>query len=290
MGVGCAAATPKPAPKPSVAEARAPVAAPPAPVERQPAPPAPAPDHDETVVRFSFETTARAAVPSSTFWVAAHFRMAPGYRISWVNPGDSGRPTRVKFSVPEGFELSDTRFPAPTKFELPDGGKSYGYETETAAFAQVRALPDLDASRTYRFEVEASWLACAERCFPEHTSAFVEFGVDPHAALVPFEPALAKLQAALPQPLTELAGATYRWRRGGRLHVSAAKTEWLGFLPARPEDPKLVEIGVNAKKGELKLRFEDGTPGSRVKGLAIANGRDGVNYVTLDIPWPVQAH
>jgi DsbC/DsbD-like thiol-disulfide interchange protein len=286
--VGCSSSTLRPLQQASAKAAPSPSAAS-QPVEQQAAPPPPAPEHDETVVKFAFNTTATAIVPGSTFWLAAHFRLAPGYRIFWENPGDVGRPTKVKFTAPAGFEVSDARLPAPKEFELPQDGTSYGYEKETAAFAQVRALPDLDTRRSYRFEVEAHWLACNERCYPENTTAFIEFGVDATAKEVPFEPNLAALHESLPQPLSDLAGATYRWKRGGRLHVSAGKTKWLGFLPARPSDPKLVEIRVGAKKGELKLRFEDGTPTSRVKGLAIASVPEGVSYVMLDIPWPVKA-
>src|SRR5690606_39762418 len=80
----------------------------------------------ETVVRFSLETTATAVVPGDSFWLVARWRIAPGYRIFWINPGDIGRPTKVQFSVPEGFELSQTRYPPPSKFELPEDGVSYG--------------------------------------------------------------------------------------------------------------------------------------------------------------------
>lgn len=297
---GCA--TPPSQKGPRTAEATAPVADLPVPsapssTESPAVPPSlvetaraePPPASDATRVNFSFETTATAAVPGNSFWLVAHLKLLPGYRVFWVNPGDMGRPTRVEFHVPDGFEIGEVRFPPPRKFELSDSGVAYGYEGETAAFARVRALADLDASSSYRFEVEASWLACQEQCYPESTQAFIEFGVSDRAPAQPLSAALARLKETLPQPLTELGGVSYRWKRGGRLQVTAAKTTWVDFLPEHPEDPKLVAVNVDAKQGELKLRFSDGTPGSRVRGLAIAESAQGPRYVSVDIPWPERA-
>src|SRR5690242_7951681 len=48
-----------------------------------PAEPAP-----ESVVQVSLEPLVTGVRPGQRFWLAAHFRIAPGYRISWKNPGD----------------------------------------------------------------------------------------------------------------------------------------------------------------------------------------------------------
>ncbi|HEY6729017.1 MAG TPA: protein-disulfide reductase DsbD domain-containing protein [Polyangiaceae bacterium] len=244
----------------------------------------------ESAVRFSLATSAGTVVPGGTFWLAARFDLAPGYRVFWVNPGDEGRPTRVEFHAPEGFEVSEARFPPPQRFELADSGVAYGYQAETAAaFAEVRAKPDLEASESHRFEVEASWLACEVRCFPETAAAYVELGANERAAPGEFSRELSRLRDALPTPLTELLGASYRWKRGGRLHVTAPGTEWLDFLSEHPQDPKLVEIDTKSKAGVLKLRFAEGTPGSRVQGLAMVGSKGAPRYVRVDVPWPEQA-
>lgn len=280
---------PSPRPEPRVEAAKEAPPPPPEPVSNQvtllEAPPA----SGGSAVQFSLATNTSTVVPGGTFWLAARFDLAPGYRVFWVNPGDEGRPTRVEFRVPEGFEVSESRFPPPQKFELADSGVAYGYQAETAAaFAEVRAKPDLDPSATYRFDVEASWLACEVRCFPETAAAYVELGASERAAPSEFSRELSRLRDALPKPLTDLPGVSYRWKRGGRLHVTAVGTEWLDFLSEHPRDPKLVEIDTKSKAGVLKLRFEAGTPGSRVRGLAVIGSQDGPRYVRVDVPWPEQ--
>jgi len=247
------------------------------------------PPQGESVVRFSLEATTAAAVAGGTFWLAARFELPAGYRVFWVNPGAEGRPTRVQFRGPEAFEISEVQFPPPREFELPDSGIAYGYQGETAGFAQVRAIRELNPGETYRFEVEASWLACAERCYPESAAAYVELGVSDTFAPRELPGELGRLLQQLPKPLTELAGVSYRWRRGGRLHVTAADTEWVDFLPEHPLDPKLAAVDTDEKKRTLKLRFDDGTPGSRVQGLGVVNSGGAHSYVRVAIPWPVPA-
>lgn len=289
---GCGSAPPPPAqprPEPAVE----------APGEVEPPPPEPAvnpvtlietaPAGGESVVRFSLTTNASTAAPGRSFWLAARLDLAPGYRVFWVNPGDEGRATRVEFRVPDGFEVSEPRFPPPQKFELADSGVAYGYQGATAAaFAEVRAKPGLDPNATYRFDVEASWLACEVRCFPETAAAYLEIGASDSASPEEFPRELAVLYEALPTPLTDLPGVSYRWRRGGRLHLTAPGAQWVDFLSEHPQDPKLVEIDAKTKPGVLKLRFVDGTPGSRVRGLAVVAAKDGPRYVRVDVPWPEQ--
>lgn len=292
--LGCGSAPPPPSPPP----------APPrpatveAPAEREPSPaPEPAASHvklieppppGESAVHFSLTASAASAAPGGTFWLAARLDLAPGYRVFWVNPGAEGRPTRIEFHVPEGFEVTEPRFPAPEKFDLGDAGVAYGYREDTAAFAEVRVKTKLDRGATYRFDVEASWLACETRCFPESAAAYVEIAASDSVAPDEFPRELARLRDALPTPLTELPGVSYRWRRGGRLQLTAAATEWLEFLPEHPQDPKLVDVDTKSKPGMLKLRFESGTPGSRVQGLAVSGSSQNPRYVRVDVPWPEQ--
>lgn len=238
----------------------------------------------ESAVRMTFHTTATAAVPGSTFWVAAHFQIDPGYRIFWVNPGDAGKKTIVHFDVPIGFEASEVLFSAPRTFELPEGKRSFGYEGEAAAFAQVRALPDLHADEMYRFAMEAKWLACKQRCLSESAKAFIEFSVEPDAQQTGFEGSLGDLFAALPQPLYQLAGVEHEWH-AGTLSVRSRGGRWLDFLPASARAPRLTKLSIQQEKNELSLSFEGGAEGSRVKGLAVAEGREGPQFVTVDLPY-----
>jgi hypothetical protein len=186
--------------------------------------------------------------------------------------------------VPIGFEASEVRFVAPVKFELPDDGKSYGYEGETAAFAQVRALPDLRPGDMYRFEVEAKWLACKERCLSESARAFIEFSVESDDEQASFEGSLAGLFEGLPRPLHELTGAEHEWR-SGTLSVRQRGVRWLDFFPADPSTARLTKLEIEPENNELLLSFDGGVKGARVKGLAVTDGGQGPRFVSVDLPY-----
>ena len=130
--------------------------------ERSPAPAAePAGDlTPDVIVGASFETSAFALKPGSKFWLAAHFKIHDGYRISWKNPGEVGKPTLARFRVPEGFVVSEVLYPAPRRFVLNGELISYGYQSETALFAEVLVPEGLNEQTPYRFEMEAEWYAC----------------------------------------------------------------------------------------------------------------------------------
>src|SRR5262249_35102793 len=64
--------------------------------------------------------------PGSTFWVGVRHRIAPGWHTYWVNPGDSGEPMSIEWSLPPGFTAGPIVWPAPERMPVPPF-MSYGY-------------------------------------------------------------------------------------------------------------------------------------------------------------------
>ena len=180
--------------------------------------PAPAPVEvdealPETIVRSTFISSASAIRPGKTFLLAVRLGMVEGYRIFWKNPGDFGKSTRVRFTAPEGFEVSEPMYPKPERFSSKSGFTSYGYEGETAIFVEVRAPKRLDRQQVYRFDVEADWFACKKQCASEQTQAFFEMTVDPAALAEELEEPLGELLKSVPRPFSELRRAKHNWTR-----------------------------------------------------------------------------
>jgi DsbC/DsbD-like thiol-disulfide interchange protein len=113
----------------------------------------------ESVVQVSFEPLVTGVRPGHKFMLAAHFRIAKGYRISWTNPGDVGKETVVEIRAPEGFEVGAATFPVPERYTVPGGFTGYGYEGETAVFVEVKAPANLSRGRVHRIDLSASWVA-----------------------------------------------------------------------------------------------------------------------------------
>src|SRR5215207_4595064 len=88
----------------------------------------------------------RAGVP---FWVGLHLRMAPEWHTYWKNPGDSGLPTRIRWSLPDRFAADPLLFPAPER--IPAGPlMSYGYHGEVLLLSRITPPSGLVAGTTVR--------------------------------------------------------------------------------------------------------------------------------------------
>jgi thiol:disulfide interchange protein DsbD len=276
--VACSPATP----------AAAPEAPPPAPAEPErsawPEPPQP-----ESIVFAEFQTSAQAVKPKGKFLLAVSFRIASGWRISWQNPGDVGKGTHVRFEVPEGFSVGPLQFPAPQRFELPGALVNYGYENETAIFAEVTAPDRLPDGRTFRFDVKADWLACMDDCANEELSAWFELassGLAPEPAL---PEGLAAAYSAIPRSFSELPESDLDWKGGSKqpaLTLKAAEVKWIDFFPGDGEQPKL--LAVKPAGDELKLRFASVASEKPLRGLAVAMVAGKTAFYDVNVPWPTQ--
>lgn len=120
----------------------------------------------KTEVRIIADSTAIS--PGGTVRVGLLFKPEPGWHLYWLNPGDTGLPTRVTFEAPDGFAFGEIGWPSPLRFVDKLGGLSYGYEKEILVQAEVRAPDDLfqhtPEGTSVTIEAKASWLACKENC------------------------------------------------------------------------------------------------------------------------------
>lgn len=64
------------------------------------------------------------------FKVGIRLMPSPGWHTYWMNPGDSGSPTIVKWRLPKGWTVGPYQWPAPSRI-LTGGIVSYGYEAPT---------------------------------------------------------------------------------------------------------------------------------------------------------------
>lgn len=50
--------------------------------------------------------------------VAVRLKMGPRWHTYWINPGDSGAPTEIRWNLPPGFEAGPIQWPYPERIEL----------------------------------------------------------------------------------------------------------------------------------------------------------------------------
>ncbi len=101
-----------------------------------------------------------------TISVALLERMQPGWHTYWRNPGESGEPTTIAWSLPPGFAAGPIVWPHPER--IPFGElANYGYPEEVLLRTELTVPPGLQPGTSVTLKADAAWLVCKDICIPE---------------------------------------------------------------------------------------------------------------------------
>jgi DsbC/DsbD-like thiol-disulfide interchange protein len=107
-----------------------------------------------------------AVVPGQEFTVGLQFRMEKGWHIYWVNPGDSGEPPHVTWTLPKGLTAGEIMWPAPRRMGA-STIVNYVYDGDVLLMLPVRAGADYSASSSDKLQASVRFLICSEQmCVP----------------------------------------------------------------------------------------------------------------------------
>ncbi|HEY2446926.1 MAG TPA: protein-disulfide reductase DsbD domain-containing protein [Rhizomicrobium sp.] len=110
-----------------------------------------------------------AIAPGAKIAIALEENIRPGWHTYWLNPGDAGQPTEIRWSLPRGWKAGAIAWPYPK--ELPVGPlMDYGYEGRLWLLTEVAAPADAKPGTSIVLRAQASWLVCKEVCIPEDAS------------------------------------------------------------------------------------------------------------------------
>lgn len=96
-------------------------------------------------------------------WAAVRYTIPEQWHIYWKNPGDSGIPTTMKWTTPEGITAGDIQWPAPQRQPLGDM-VNYGYSHEVVLPVPLNISADAVGGP---ITVKTDWLVCHDICIPE---------------------------------------------------------------------------------------------------------------------------
>ena len=119
----------------------------------------------EPMVDAALVSDRTSVAPGDTFHLALHQQITPGWHTYWRNPGDSGEPTRLELSLPDGWRTGEMIWPAPHSYDL-GPLTNYGYSAEVTLPVPVTA-PDNAAEGPLTINAFATWLVCEDICIPE---------------------------------------------------------------------------------------------------------------------------
>ncbi len=133
--------------------------------------------------------TVKAGEP---FWVALRQTIKPHWHTYWKNPGDSGLPTEIEWTLPAGAKADPIVWPTPTMIDV-QGIVNYGYHDDVLLLVKVTppaTLPD-GATGTLHLAAAANWLVCNDVCIPEDGKFALDLPVGP--AVMPADAATRAL-------------------------------------------------------------------------------------------------
>lgn len=169
--------------------------------------------------------------PGKTVWLGLHIRHQPHWHTYWKNPGDSGLPTTLTWTLPVGAAAGDIQWPTPKK--LPIGPlMNFGYEGQLLLPVPVTIAAGFNAAQL-DVRLHAEWLVCKDVCIPE--SGDFALGVPAQSATAGHRALFEAAQAALPRALPAALAEARIEGQELVLKVTGLPPSWAGrtidFLP-----------------------------------------------------------
>ncbi|GJE50138.1 Thiol:disulfide interchange protein DsbD [Methylobacterium tardum] len=151
------------------------------------------------LVRSSLVAEPVAVAGAQPFTLAVRMEVKPGWHVYWRNPGDSGLPPEVTWTLPAGFNAGALRWPAPERIPIATL-MNYGYEGEVTLLVPVTPPPSLDPADPVQIRAKLTYLVCETECVPGSADLALTLPVaeprpDPDNAAL-----FARARAALPVP------------------------------------------------------------------------------------------
>jgi DsbC/DsbD-like thiol-disulfide interchange protein len=118
----------------------------------------------------------RNVVPGRPLQVALRQKIESGWHTYWSNPGESGLPTTIDWSLPSDFRAGPIVWPTPERFTVgPVVG--YGYKGEVLLPITIDMPNGLQPGSDVTISAHASWLVCSDICIPEEADFSLSFPV-----------------------------------------------------------------------------------------------------------------
>ena len=246
--------------------------------------------------------------PGQTFWLGLQITHQPHWHTYWTNPGDSGLPTQLNWTLPAGLQAGPIDWPLPKK--IPIGSlANYGYEDTVLLSVPVTVAANATLPATLAIQLKAEWLVCRQECIPQEGQFSLNLPVQSATALhgAAFEAARQRSPQKMAQ---QQQGGS--WITGGQttvsqdgqtlqLRVHGLPVNWRGqTLSTFPVSPEVVDNAARQGQGWTQswqgAVWEAHIPVSRERGdgprqmrWVIAIGPESAPQApAFDITTPVQ--
>jgi thiol:disulfide interchange protein DsbD len=233
-----------------------------------------------------------AAPPGSSITVALEENIRDGWHTYWINPGDAGAASEIKWTLPQGWSAGAIQWPTPKR--LPVGPlMDYGYEGKLWLMQKLTVPADAKVGDTVTLKAAVDWLVCKDICVPEEATLTLPLKIGPAAP----DASLTKDFAAARNLLPVASPWKLNYALSKNLDIYAAAPALAAAHPVEasffPDKPGIVKGSAPQKMGFTKdglvLRLTPGDKaaamGGALSGVLVLKSSDGsIQALNVDAP------
>jgi thiol:disulfide interchange protein/DsbC/DsbD-like thiol-disulfide interchange protein len=185
----------------------------------------------KTLVRPRLLANTATIEPGKPFKVGLLLEHAAGWHTYWQYPGDAGIPTRIEWTLPEGFVAGPIEWPLPRAILEPGDIEAYAYRDRVLLITTITPPAAIGASEV-TVKAKASWLVCEEICIPGSAELELKLPVGGTSATANSE-VFAEFERLVPS--AEGPPFPVSWKRGMVTGAGGREVEgWILHLDPRP--------------------------------------------------------
>ena len=241
-------------------------------------------------LRLAPQTT--AAAPGSTLYVGLEQRIEPGWHTYWRNPGDSGEPTAIAWTLPPGWTAGPIVWPAP---ERADTGPlvNYVYSDRVVLPTPIQVPASAKAGERLPVHAAVTYLVCKDVCVPEQ--ATLDLTVPVSSAAPQVDPTLGQAIGAALAAAPKPAGLKASFQpHGDTVALSVTGAALKGADAAHAWFYPYDGMALDHAKPQLVSRGPDGVTLILPAGYGFTHGPapkalDGVLWLADGKAWEVSA-
>ncbi len=232
----------------------------------------PEPVQAELVSRF------HDAVPGTEFEIGLLLRHDSKWHTYWKSTGDTGLPTRIQWSLPQGWHASEILWPTPAVFKIGDL-VNYGYGDEVLLPVRISVPASAKVGSVQDIKAEVSWLMCADQCVPGKASLTLAVQVaDKDGGATKASTLFEASHTAMPSPLSDASGVFDPKTHAVRVTFKSTEPFHHFYVFAEGDDSVVVygapqSVSRSADKISVTLQGTDELKaGSQFSGVFAADG------------------
>ena len=197
------------------------------------------------------------------FLIGVQFKIEPGWHLYWRYAGDTGLPTQIKFTLPDGGIVEELQWPTPIKFTQSGGLVGIGYEGEVVLFSRLKIPVSLS---TEIVSLQARWVACSSKvCVPskeEFTFKAADILSHKGFQVMDFEPWVKRVPLAFGSGEGHMTATSSKENASPKISKHEIVFDWknptevIEWFPYLPRNLKLQNLRVETRGLKSVLTFD----------------------------------